>query len=241
MPSLQNSNAGLFSSLTWADAVLSVASAASGAHQAENKQVARQSLRETIQYWNSRKRWQFLQVLADDITLVAGTDTYDLPTNFAKPYTALLLGSETPLTYLPRRLWDKFTGGYAISGRPCYYTLFNAPTTGQVQLLPPPDSAADGPLKIRYYRNMIDVAGEDDFLDILGAFEGALLAGARFRYLAMKGDESTKISVWSALAEQGLSFAISTDNDIPDESLGFVPSAAFPTFVDYDRDYGGGW
>lgn len=239
MPSLQNSNAGLFSSLTWDDAVLSVSSAASGSHQAENLAVARQALRETIQYWNSRKRWQFLQVTADDITLVAGTDTYDLPTNFAKPYGALLSGSETPLHYLPLRLWNQFTGGYSTSGRSCYYTLFNSPTTGQVRLLPPPDNAADGPLKVHYYRNIIDVAGGSDYLDILSAFEGALLAGARFRYLAMKGDESAKISVWSALAEQGLSFAISTDNDIPDESIGFVPGSAFPVFVDYDRDVGG--
>jgi hypothetical protein len=75
---------------------------------------------------------------------------------------------------------------------------------------------------------MISLASDDDPLDCPARYEGALIAGARFRYLAMKGDESAKIQVWMKLAEEGLHYAIGDDNNNPDHDMRFTPAHALP-------------
>lgn len=225
MPSLLSSSSGQASSLTWGQAKARVARSGSGSNVPENLVVAGEALQETIQFWNARKHWRFLHVLADDITLVSGTAEYALPTNCKTVYAAWLEGVRQPLHHVEPRLRGE--AGYITpsNGLPTMYEVFNTATTGNITLVPTPDSATYGPLVVYYYRDMVSHASDTDILDCPARYEHAIIAGARVRYLALKGDESAKIQVWNKMAEEGLMYAIGDDNNQPDMNKGFIPEA----------------
>ena len=82
MPSLPSTAIGQMSSLLWQDAIARVARVLGGTSDPDLLQASRDFLRETLQDWEVRREWRYLNTVADDISVVAGTEEYELPAPF---------------------------------------------------------------------------------------------------------------------------------------------------------------
>ena len=173
MPSLVSTNLGPMSTLQWGQATARIAGAVSGARQPDSLAAARDALVETLQDWDTRHDWRFEQVVADDIDITGATDTFDLPTNFKKPYVAYLVSSKIPLWFIERGNWHRAFPGDISRQSPRFYTLYNNDETGLGELYPP-SSIADT-LKVLYYRSLTYDDSDGALLDIPKRWEGYVL------------------------------------------------------------------
>ncbi len=225
MPSLSNSNAGQMSNITWGQAKNEVAQVVGGQNDPETLLSAKAQIKAVLEDWNSRRNWQFLQVQADDIPIVNGTSTYDLPTTFKKPYAALLSVYGRPLSYITRRQYNlSRPWSQASPTVPIGYMLYNVVSTGKIELIP--SNSLNDILKVWYYRLMIEEDSDDAFLDVLGRYANYVLDGARARLLGLKGPVE-KLSFWMQQSEAGYLKAVADDETIPDEDTGFAPQRSF--------------
>lgn len=220
MPSLINSNAGAMSSKTWLQAKQEVAQVVGGQNDPDSLLAAKAQIRAVLEDWNTRRNWQFLQVIAPDIAVVAGTSTYDLPTTFKRPYSVRLLGSPRTLWYVTRREYNRLSPYQSPNTYPTHYTLFNAATTGQIELIPANGVAET--MRVWYYRPMVEEDEDDATLDVLGRYTNYVLDGARARLLGLKGP-TEKLPFWKQEMEAGFAKAQADDENIPDEDAGFAP------------------
>lgn len=219
MPSLPSTALGQMSVLPWSEAISRVARVLGGTSDPDLLGASRDFLRETLQDWETRREWRYLNTIADDIAVVSGTQEYDLPSAFKKPYTAYLSGSFQPLGYIERYEWDKRNSGLTSPSTPCYYTLYNYNETGQVALWPSP--SVNDTLKVLYIRAITHEGADDVALDIPARWEGYILAGARYRLLGSK-EGSEKASFWGQEYERGFLKAVADDGRIPDAFLAFT-------------------
>ena len=221
MPTLQSSNLGPMSSLTWSKAAARVAGVISGAKQPDSLAAAKDSLIETLQDWDSRADWRFTQVVAPDIAITGSTDTFDLPTNFKKPYVAYLVSAQTPLWYVERANWHRvFPGTGTVRQTPKFYTLYNESDTGKGDLFPL--SGITDTLVVLYYRSMIYEDSDTALLDLPKRWEGYLLHGAR-ALLSLSKQASQKSDRFMQLYEAGIAKAKQDDRRVPDQFLSFQP------------------
>jgi len=151
------------------------------------------------QAWDSSIReyntwlWKFNRVTAD-ITLAspspAGSDTYDLATDFAEPNRAKLVdsnGKERDVVgWVPFEEWlVYFPDRSAPSSRPVFYTAQNVHETGKVTVYPPPATSLQWPtLRLYYFRRILIPANPDGRLNVpLEVEEGIFqLAQARMTH-----------------------------------------------------------
>lgn len=223
MPSLPSTALGQMSILPWSDAIARVARVLGGTSDPDLLGASRDFLRETLQDWETRREWRYLNTVADDIAVASASGgEYELPATFKKPYTAYLSGTQTPLQYIERFEWDKRQNGQNSASTPGYYTLYNYAETGMVALWPPPSHADT--LKVLYVRNITHEASDDTAVDIPARWEGYILAGARFRLLGSK-EGSEKAQFWGQQYEQGFLKAVADDVRIPDSFMGFTHSS----------------
>lgn len=121
-----------------------------------------------------------------DIPIVAGTQDYNLPTDFFAAYTARTITNPRTLTWRDQRYWDRIIVNQTVRGFPAEYTTYN-PISDETQnfgtqrlkldVIP----QANDTLRLRYYREFnqtgtyIDVP--DQFLyPFLDYARGVLLA-----------------------------------------------------------------
>lgn len=149
----------------------------------------------------NRHRWEYLTVRGSDITLVAGTSDYALPTPFKDPLSLVLVSPELrTLTYVPRGTWDPIVQRTAIGGT-WFYTNFAQGLTNMVQLLDAPDAA--GTMELRYYRPIAKPIEDTDVLDVLpGPMEVALLARAQVWVATWKGLRSERLMFMEGRAQK---------------------------------------
>jgi hypothetical protein len=118
--------------------------------------------------------WRFNRVTAN-ITLAspspAGSDTYDLATDFAEPNRAKLVDSNSKerdsLSWVPFEEWlIYFPDRSATSSRPCFYTAQNVHETGKVTVYPPPATSLQWPtLRLYYFRRIVVPTGDGERLN----------------------------------------------------------------------------
>lgn len=220
MPSLSNSSAGQMSTMTWGQAKNTIAQVVGGQDDSDALQAAEDALSTIFEDWNTRRNWQFLQVQADDIAVVSGTNTYDLPTAFKKPYSAMLVNSPRVLWYTTRREYNRMRPSQSFVAYPTHYTLFNVASTGKIELIP--SCGVNEVLRVWYYRLMSERGEDDDLLDTLGRYTTYMLDAAKARLLGIRGP-TEKLPFWQGQAEAGFAKAQADDEGIPDEDTGFVP------------------
>jgi len=130
------------------------------------------------------------------IPIIAGTDTYTLPTKFWKPYSCRLTSSiKFPLKYVQQNYVDAVTYDQTVRSRVTAYTLYN-PTDfdatgtqqGKVKFFSVPNEA-DVAL-LRYYRNF-DISRTT--LDIPDGYIYTLLDTARIFLLRTKDSSNNKL------------------------------------------------
>jgi len=216
------------STLQWGAAKRSVARVVGGQDDPDVLAAAGEHIRAVLQDWNTRRCWQFLQVLAPDIPITAALgSTYALPARVKKPYVAKLMTNGQYLVYSPRRMYSMVIASETTASTPTHYTLYNFGTTGNIELLPA--NGLSDTLRVWYYRLMQEEGTDTDVLDITQRYEGYVLDAARARLIAEKGPID-KLAFWKVEAEAGYKRAVADDEFVPDHHVGFSPGPAI-TFV----------
>jgi hypothetical protein len=221
MPSLQNSNAGPISNLTWREAARRVARSVGGMTNPAVILAAMDAISEAIQDWNTEKDWRFLQIVAPTIEMDGSTNRWPLPSNFKKPYDAYIEGATTTLQYVEARHADTLLpggGAFPVTA----YSLYNVGTTGEIETLP---GAIAGNLVVRYYRPMVEFDSEDAFLDLPSRYVPGILAAAR-ALMCLEAKDFSGSDRWAAYATKRLAWAKRDDDRIPDEEIRFSPAIA---------------
>ena len=121
--------------------------------------MALDALNQAIKELNGRSPlWEFLRA-TDSITLVDGTATYSLSTNFNKPSKAQLIDSnskkERPLNYADWETFQDYVHRQDATGAPEVYTFKNVFADGKVEFYPVPDAAAaTSTVDVTYYKRL---------------------------------------------------------------------------------------
>jgi hypothetical protein len=137
--------------------------------------------------------------------MIAGTDTYNLPTPFGRPYSARLLTNEVNLEFKEQREIDRAFWTQSNSQIPSFYNLFNTSSfavgrqNGKVRLFPIP-SGTDT-LRVRYYRPIAEPSAASDLLDMPDVYVYAFLELARYYFLKDHDAESVRMNEVKERAE----------------------------------------
>jgi len=220
MPTLSLADIGPMSTLKWGTAISRIAGSVSGARQPDSLAAARDALNETLQDWDARHDWRFEQVVAPDIAITSATDSFNLPTNYKKPYVAYLVTSKVPLWFVERGNWHRAFPGDTSRQTPRFYTLYNNDVTGQGELFPL--SGIADTLKILYYRAMAYSNSDEALLDIPQRWEGYILHGSK-ALLTLGKVAGNKSDRYMQLYEAGIKRAKEDDRRLPDQFLAFQP------------------
>lgn len=148
------------------------------------------------------------------IPLVAGTTRYNLPSNFARPYTARLLTNPRTLEYVKLRLIDRKVSNQNVSGVPVLYTIYNVHTFSvsaqhkHIRLYPSP-SITDN-LFVKYYRSM-DPASTT--IDIPDEYLYVFLDDARVHLMKAKSEDDPRLPILMSEVQTGIARCVSDDEE----------------------------
>ena len=108
--------------------------------------------------------------LGANIPVTAGTNDYNLPTDFNAPFTARLTVTPRPLTWRDQRWWDRVITDQTVRGTPLDYTTYNPYSelsqnfgTPHLKFDRIPDAADT--LVLRYYRKFSTTGTNIDMPD----------------------------------------------------------------------------
>lgn len=163
-----------------------------------------------------------------DIPTIVGTDTYNLPTPFKRPYIARIIsGSERSLDWKDQKVIDKMFQSQSPPSLPAFYNLFNrssftqARQNGKIRLFPIPSLAET--LRVRYYRPIAEPVGDSTLLDVPDRYIYALLETARWHYLKNHDAETARLAMTDQKAEQMFQRCAADDEgETDDRDIGFV-------------------
>jgi hypothetical protein len=239
MPSLPSNPTVAMSTLTWAEAARRVAGAVSLARGPDAVEAAKEALEETFNDWDTRRDWKFTQVIAPDITVSVGDTTFNLETNFKKPYVAYLVNNRSPLIYVERSNWHREAPGYIDQGIPRYYTLYNNASTATGSLMPA--SSVGDTMVLLYYRDIVARDDDNETLDIPKRWTGYILNGAKARLTL--GKESRKADMYFNMYEAGIKLAKADDQRVPDQFVTFLSQneVNFMNYFNPNALSGPGW
>ena len=120
------------------------------------------ALNQAIKELNGRSPlWSFLRK-TQSVTLVDGTATYDLNSDFNKESKAVLIDSDSnefaPLLYYDWEAFQSFAKKQSRTGRPGVYTFKSVYLQGKVEFYPVPDAGAatDFTVDLTYYLRLGD-------------------------------------------------------------------------------------
>lgn len=172
--------------------------------------------------------WDWLVTTASDITVVAGTNTYNLPTAagvvFDRMYDVRLVGAaERTLFPADLREWDRFSQGEQDGqSTPTHYTMFSTQIGAQVRLLPTP--GAGDTLRLRYYARQIailDVSGTGGPIAIPDNYIPMIVFKAAANVAGWKTPD--RVGFWEAKYNKALSRAQDVDRVGPDDTPTLIP------------------
>jgi len=217
--------------LAFNNAQTRVAQVDGGQNDTDQLAAAADAIVEVVQDWNARKNWKWLlQDNSDDpIDLVGNQAVYDLPALTKAPYTARFISQNKTLIYTEQRHVDRIIRDQASSGFTSHYTLFNTDQVGgtyvantpqdqagYIKLIRAPTGAATDELLVRYYRLLATPTGTNN-LDVLDRYQSAMLAGARFKYLASKSSNPQKIQMWQQISENLFRWMVADDSGVKED------------------------
>jgi hypothetical protein len=234
-------------SLTFAQAKINVARTIGGSNDADQLTIAGDAIKVAIEEWNLRQKWNFLLVdnSATLIPLVAGTQSYQLPTAMREPYDArLVTTNKRTLQYAEQSEIDRVIRDQTVMGVPAYYNLFRGGATfdaaspasqaGWIRLYPMPNySTTVGSLYVKYYRTITEPVADIDILDVPDRYVYSLLTMAKYYYLVDKDAESARTDHHRELAERLFREAERDDQEYQDEDL------RLKSQMEYGNSWGG--
>jgi hypothetical protein len=142
-----------------------------------------------------------------DILTVIGTEVYNLPAPFKRPYTARIVGgTERTLGWKDQREYDRLYQEQSTGSQPEWYNLFNPSTftqarqTGKIRLLPTPSTVET--LRVRFFRPIAEPAATGTYLDVPDRYVYALLEAARWHYLKNHDAETARLQMTEQKASE---------------------------------------
>jgi len=165
------------------------------------------------------------------ITATATRDYYSLPSDWKVGYSVRLLGTQKALTYIQRRIYDRYVVDEFSAGSPEGYDLFGQGGRGRIRLLPPPNGS--DVLFLRYYRRLYigTATGDTTALDIPEDYEQTPIAWAKWHFLTDKQEgRGEQATTWLSLAQDGIKTMLADETTIPDENLAFTPGYSMEGF-----------
>lgn len=126
--------------------------------------------------------------ISGDIPIIAGTRSYNLPTDFNAAFGARFLTNPHPLTWKDVRAWDRTIVNQTVSGYPQEYTTYNpysdlTQAYGQNRLMFDVIPASADVLNLKYYRSFVT---DGTYIDMPDQYLYMFLDYARARLLETK-------------------------------------------------------
>lgn len=207
---------------TFGEAMEQVAAVDGRTYASANRERARFAVLSAIRFWDIRASWQFMQQAASSTSLVSGTATYNLPTDFRHPMSVKIGGDNArPLQPIMQKELDHwlYEDQSDRSGVPEWYILQGARGTGLITLYPTPNIT--GTLEMLYVRSMTEPVRDTEIIDVpMKVFYGVIAKG-RELYLAEKSTTTTQLQYWAQEAERWFKEARADDaHRHPDQQLG---------------------
>jgi hypothetical protein len=219
---IMESSALAATELTYGQAKAIVAATIGNEGDASTQQHAAWALRNAIAKWNRRLQMEWNVLTHTDITVSAGTDTYDLPSDWLHAYSVRLTDNDRPLRYIEQRLYDKSFWDQTTQSYTAFYTLFGHAQTGKIKLIPMPSESDT--LSIRYYKSIVNPSADDDKFAMPERYVWGLISYAKALVLMDRDSENSRIDRWLTEAELAFREARADDADHPDQDVRFVPS-----------------
>lgn len=166
------------------------------------------------------------------IPLVPGTNLYNPPADFNRPYSARLLVNQRVLTYLKTREFDRKVVDISTQGTPSHYTVYNpygftAASEHKNIVVYRTPSEADS-MFLRYYRSPNATL---DPLDVPDDYIYALLDIARGELIKSKNGDDARLQAYLAIAQNTIA-ELKDDDEIEseDEDLRFISQMEVSTW-----------
>jgi hypothetical protein len=140
------------SALTYTSAKNQVARSAGMVTDPDLSTMAAQAVVQAIERWNNKKAWTFLLTTAPTFSFDSslGQD-YNLPADFAGPYSVRDITNKRNFMPIQQRLWD-WGDPTATPGAPIMYGMFQQGGDGKLRLYPIPSNS--GKISLKYYRQL---------------------------------------------------------------------------------------
>jgi hypothetical protein len=188
--------------------------------------------------------WESHTVNGPDITLVAGTATYNLPTPFKAESSLRLVGNPRPLKFVRKQDYDNQVWDQRAGGTPVAYSMWSAIPTGKLTIIPTP-VAADT-VTFSYYRPITTPSSLTDTLDVMPWMLRAVILKAQLLVATWRGGlDGAQMQILMAQSTSALQGAISADRNPPTEDPRFQAGVEWRTTnypVDHAYNYiDGGW
>jgi hypothetical protein len=190
---------------------------------AEMLQVGRDNLFLLLTNWGNRgiNLWA---VRSDEIAIVAGQDTYDLPSGTVDLLNMLFRdvnGIDLEMSKLNRDDYTSIPDKTLTTSRPTLY-WYDRRITPQVRLWPIPDAtAATGTLVVWYHRQVEDVGALTNTLDVPTRWLKAVVTNLAVEMMQeLPSVDAGRLSVLQAAAAQALNDAESEETDAAPMYLG---------------------
>lgn len=179
-------------------------------------------LNDIIDDMNRRQVWLFNLVTSPNISTVAGTPSYSIPSDFLRIYNARKTDSlDYQLSILGQKTLDTlFQSQRDINGYPYTLTIRNTFREGTVSLFPVPDAVYT--ISINYFKLIPRLTSDASTLDLPVHYESVVTDGATAKILATVS-QFDAAKYWSDLYNQGYAFMKRADEDSGgDEELRFI-------------------
>lgn len=166
-------------------------------------------------------------------TASASRDLYSLPSDFKKPYTVHMLGTQRSIRFRRPRTFDRLISDTRQASTVYEYDVSRIAGKGKLRLLFVPNGA--DVLDVQYYRRMYlgTATGDTTPLDIPQDFEWTPIAFAKWHFLTDK-KENEQAGSWFSLSERGIESMLRDNVRQPDEDLRFQPGHVRGGYSDND-------
>lgn len=207
--------------------VTEVARVVGGHNENEIRHQALACVNRVREHINSRD-WRFTKTNAANITLVNGTATYTLPTNFKAPSYARLLAStgkqQHELRYVLDEAMTHSVTNQDSSGQPYFYSLRNHYADGLVTLYPTPDAsaAATWTLDVEYHKRIPLITDDSTAIDVPEEVNRVLAIGGQYELLVEREKNSPVLPLRRADYEAAMRELVNFDRRITDEFARFT-------------------
>ena len=213
------------SAMTFAQAKTRVATALGGQGDSNILILAGYAIQAAIRYISAKRDWNWTMQAASDITIVAGTSDYALPTDFKKAHS-VRIDSLRPLAFIDLRYFNRVD--YLQDNQPSmgYTTLsYGSPRLTYIRLVPTP--SVGGTLKVFYYRNIEMPSADATTLDIPAVYENMIVWFAKGYLLADRDAENARTAFWLQRGEAELDAFKADDDKEPDRETRFIPMVEY--------------